>query len=236
MSFTSKDFRRDGECMKIECAIFDFDGTLFDSMFIWDNVGEIYLRSLGKEPKASMNKDVRTLSLYQSACYFKEKYEIALSVEEIMAGINQTIEHFYIYEVQPKASVISFLSELKQQGISICIATASDRYQIEAALKRCGIEDIFEAVFTCTEVGHGKDEPVIFRKAMEYFDADRSNTVVFEDALHAIQTAKKDGFIVASVFDRSEKRQNEIRDISDCYIPDFEHLEEFWEFVLGGKR
>ena len=97
MSFTSKDFRRDGECMKIECAIFDFDGTLFDSMFIWDNVGEIYLRSLGKEPKASISEDVRTLSLYQSACYFKEKYEIDLSVEEIMAGINQTIEHFYIY-------------------------------------------------------------------------------------------------------------------------------------------
>ena len=64
-------------------AIFDFDGTLFDSMFIWDNVGEIYLHSLGKEPKASMREDVRTLSLYQSACYFKEEYGIDLSVEEI---------------------------------------------------------------------------------------------------------------------------------------------------------
>ena len=98
------------------------------------------------------------------------------------------------------------------------------------------MEEIFEAIFTCTEVGHGKDEPEIFRKAMECFDADRSNSVVFEDALHAIQTAKNDGFIVASVFDSSEKRQDEIRDISDCYIPDFEHLDEFWKFVSGGKR
>ena len=231
MSFASKTFRRDGERMKIKCAIFDFDGTLFDSMFIWDNVGEIYLHSLGKEPKASMREDVRTLSLYQSACYFKEEYGIVLSVEEIMAGINQIIEHFYIYEVQPKASVVTFLNELKQQGIFMCIATASDRYQIEAALKRCGMEEIFETIFTCTEVGHGKDEPEIFRKAMEHFDADRSNTVVFEDALHAIQTAKTDGFIVASVFDSSEKRQDKIRDISDCYILDFDHLEEFWNFT-----
>ena len=222
--------------MKIKCAIFDFDGTLFDSMFIWDHVGEIYLQSLGKEPKASLREDVRTLSLYQSACYFQEEYGIDLSVEEIMTGINQTIEHFYIYEVQPKTSVVPFLNELKQQGAILCIATASDRYQIEVALKRCGMENLFEAVFTCTEVGHGKDEPEIFRKAIEYFDADRSNTVVFEDALHAIQTAKNDGFLVASVFDNSEKCQNEIRDISDCYIPDFEHLEEFWKFVSGRKK
>ena len=222
--------------MKIKCAIFDFDGTLFDSMFIWDNVGEIYLHSLGKEPKASIREDVRTLSLYQSACYFKEEYGIDLYVEEIMAGINQTIERFYIHEVQPKDGVVPFLKELKQQGTRMCIATASDRYQIEAALKRCGMKEIFEAIFTCTEVGHGKDEPEIFRKAMEYFVADRSNTVVFEDALHAIRTAKNDGFIVASVFDSSEKRQNEIRDLSDCYIPDFKHLEEFWKFVSGGKR
>ena len=231
MPFASKAFRRDGEGMKIKCAIFDFDGTLFDSMFIWDNVGEIYLRSLGKEPKASMREDIRILSLYQSACYFKEEYGIDLSVEEIMEGINQTIEHFYIHEVQPKVGVVPFLNELKQQGIFMCIATASDRYQIEAALKRCGMEEIFEAVFTCTEVGHGKDEPEIFRKAMEYFDADRSNTVVFEDALHAIRTAKSDGFEVVAVFDSSEEHQNEIRNLSDCYILDFEHLEKFWEFV-----
>ena len=217
--------------MKIKCAIFDFDGTIFDSMFIWDKVGEIYLHSLGKEPKASMREDVRTLSLYQSACYFKEEYGIDLSVEEIMTGINRMIEHFYIYEVQPKDSVVSFLNELKQRGIFMCIATASDRYQIEAALKRCGMTEFFEAVFTCTEEGHGKDEPEIFRKAMEYFGADRSNTVVFEDALHAIQTAKNDGFRVISVFDSSEKRQNEVRDISDCHISDFKHLEEFWEYV-----
>ena len=217
--------------MKIKCAIFDFDGTLFDSMFIWDGVGEIYLRSLGKEPKPSMREDVRALSLYQSACYFKKEYNLAFFVEEIMAGVNQIIKHFYIHEVLPKPCVIDFLEQMKKAEILMCIATASDRYQIEAALGRCGMEHYFEEIFTCSEVGHGKDEPIIFQKAMGHFGADRSNTVIFEDAIHAVQTAKADGFTVVAVFDNSEKHQTEIRDLSDCYITDFEHTEEFWKFA-----
>lgn len=217
--------------MKIKCAIFDFDGTLFDSMFIWESVGEIYLRSLGKEPKPSLREDVRALSLYQSACYFRKEYDLPLSEEQIMSGINKTIEHFYINEVMPKPHVTEFLDEMKQKGIPMCIATASDRYQIEAALSRCGMSHYFEAIFTCSEVGYGKDEPVIFRKAMEYFNSDRSSSIIFEDALHAIKTAKNDGFTVVSVFDDSEKRQDEIRAISDCYIRDFEHTEDFWKFA-----
>ena len=217
--------------MKVKCVIFDFDGTLFDSMFIWDNVGEIYLRSLGKEPTPSMREDVRTLSLYQSACYFKQEYDLSLSVEEIMTGINQTIEHFYIHEVLPKPGVVDFLKQMQMAEISMCIATASDRYQIEAALNRCEMEHYFEAIFTCSEVGYGKDEPIIFQKAMEHFGTDRSSSVVFEDAIHAIQTAKADGFAVVAVFDNSEKRQDEIRNMADCYIVDFEHTEEFWKFA-----
>ena len=217
--------------MKIKCAIFDFDGTLFDSMFIWESVGEIYLRSLGKEPKPSLREDVRALSLYQSACYFRKEYDLPLSEEQIMSGINKTIEHFYINEVMPKPYVTEFLDEMKQKGIPMCIATASDRYQIEAALSRCGMSHYFDAIFTCSEVGYGKDEPVIFRKAMEYFSSDRGSSIIFEDALHAIKTAKNDGFTVVSVFDDSEKRQDEIRAISDCYIRDFEHTEDFWKFA-----
>lgn len=217
--------------MKIKCAIFDFDGTLFDSMFIWDSAGEIYLRSLGKKPKPSMREDVRTLSLYQSACYFKNEYDLGLSVDEIMTGINQTIEYFYINEIQPKPSVVDFMSKMKQAGISLCIATASDRYQIEAALERCKMGHFFDAIFTCSEVGHGKDEPFIFRKAMEYCCADRSNTIIFEDAIHAVRTAKHDGFTTAVVFDKSEKRQEEIQQLSDCYLMDFEHTEPFWKLA-----
>ncbi len=217
--------------MNIKCAIFDFDGTLFDSMFIWETVGETYLRSLGKAPKPSMREDVKALSLHQSACFFQQEYDLPYSVEEIMAGINQAIEHFYIHEVLPKPGVMGFLEQMKQAKIPMCIATASDRYQIKAALRRCGMEHYFEEIFTCSEVGYGKDEPVIFRTAMEHFGADRGTTFIFEDAIHAVQTAKADGFVVVSVFDDSERRQDDLRKLSDCYIMDFEHTEDFWRFA-----
>lgn len=215
--------------MKIKYAIFDFDGTLFDSMSIWDRVGEIYLGSLGIKPKPSLREDVRALSLYQAVCYVKKEYKVSLSEEEIMAGINRVVEDFYLYEVLPKPGVINFLDQMKRAGISMCIATASDQAQIKVALKRCNMDHYFEKIFTCTEIGHGKDEPLIFRKAMEYLGGDRSNTVVFEDAIHAIRTAKEDGFRVVGVFDASERRQEEVRELTDAYLVDFEHTDDFWK-------
>ncbi len=217
--------------MKIKCAIFDFDGTLFDSMGIWDQVGEIYLNSLGKKPRPSLREDVRALSLYQSACYVKREYDLSLSVEEIMAGINQVVENYYVNQVLPKVGVVEFLDQIKLAGISLCIATASDKSQVRAALKRCKMDSYFQAIFSCTEVGHGKDEPMIFREAMEYFGADRTSTLVFEDAIHAIRTAKEDGFTVVGVFDESEKRQKEVRELVDYYLEDFEHTDDFWELT-----
>ena len=217
--------------MKIKCAIFDFDGTLFDSMYIWDNVADTYLSSLGKTPTSTLREDVRALSLYQSACYFKKEYDLSLSTNEIVTGVNQIIERYYLYEVLPKAGVVEFLEQLKNSGVTMCIATATDRYLIESALKRCKMEHYFDAIFTCGEVGHGKDEPVIFRKAMESFDADLVETLVFEDALHAVCTAKADGFTVIAVADDSEMRQSEIYKLSDFYIESFENTEAFWNFI-----
>ena len=219
--------------MNIKCAIFDFDGTLFDSMFIWDEIGERYLRSLGKEPNPSMREAVRTLSLYQAACYLRREYDLPLSTEGIIKGINQMIEHFYLSEILPKPGVCEFLEHMKKAGISMCIATASERYQIEAALKRCGMSQYFDAIFTCSEIGHGKEEPFIFRQAMEVCGAERNTTVVFEDAFHAALTARRDGFSVIAVYDESEKYQEEIRRLADCYLVNFVHTKDFWEFISG---
>ena len=214
-------------------AIFDFDGTLFDSMFIWDTAGEVYLRSIGIEPREDLKKVLKPMSLLQSAQYIRECYQIPLTVEEIMDGINHTVEDFYFHTVQPKEGVIAFLEQMKSQEIRMCIATATDRYQVEAALKRCGMESFFSEIFTCTDVGHGKDEPFIFRKAMDYLGTTRENTVVFEDAYHAAKTAKADGFIVVTVFDSHETKQEELHSVSDCFIENFTQIEHFWEFAYG---
>ena len=208
--------------------IFDFDGTLFDSMFIWDTAGEVYLRSIGKEPETDLQKIFKPMSLLQSAQFIRQKYQIPLSVEEIMDGVNRTVEGFYFHTAQPKPGVIDFLEELHRRNIKMCIATATDRYQVEAALQRCKMRHFFSEIFTCTEVGSGKDRPDIFRKAMEHLQTDRSNTAVVEDAYHAAFTAKQDGFMVVGVYDSHESRQQELLQIADVFLPDYLNLNNFW--------
>ena len=215
----------------LRAAIFDFDGTLFDSNYVWITAGKRFFGSIGVVPKDNLQQEIRTMSLYQSGCYIREEYRLSLAVEEIMEEINWIVEDAYFYEVMPKSGVIPFLHALKAEGIRLCIATATDRYQVEAALKRCSMFGFFEEIFTCSEVGHGKDEPVIFRKAMEYLGTDRSNTVIFEDALHAVQTAKADGFLTVGISDPYIPEQEQLQKLCDTYLTDFSQSEHFWKFA-----
>ena len=217
-------------------VIFDFDGTLFDSMFIWDTTGESYLRSIGKEPASDLQRVLKPMSLLQSANYLQAHYQLSLSVEEICAGINQMVEDFYFHTVQPKPGVIELLEELHRRNIKMCIATATDRYQVEAALARCGMKQFFSKIFTCTEVGSGKNEPVIFRAALEHLGTERGDTIVFEDAFHAAMAAKNDGFMVAAIYDAHEDKQQDIQRLSDVYLTDFSDMTAFWEFASNLRR
>lgn len=212
--------------MSIKGIIFDFDGTLFDSMSIWETAGTDYLTSLGYIAEKDLSKKLKAMSLMQSAEYLKENYDLLLSVSEIMDGVNKTVEDFYFHRAMPKAHVVSLLSILQSKGIKMCIATATDRYQVEVALKRCDMLHYFDAVFACTEVGHGKDEPYIFEIAREAMGTYKTETAVFEDAYHAAKTAKDAGFYVVGVYDRYEKRTAELKVLADVYVNSFSDVEK----------
>lgn len=213
--------------MTIKGAIFDLDGTLLDSMLIWDNAGEQYLRSLGIVPENDIKTTLKNMSMIQGAKYMQKTYHLNKSCEEIIAGVNAVVEHFYMEEVQPKTGVKEFLQRLAKDGVRMCIATATDKYLVASALKRLEMEQYFEKLFTCSEVGHGKDEPHIYETALRYLGTTKENTLVFEDAAYAIETAKTAGFVVAAVYDISEEKQKRVQELSDYYIADFGKLENF---------
>ena len=123
----------------ISSAIFDVDGTLLDSMTVWDTIADDYLLSLGLQPKENLTEVFKTFSLEQSAQYYQEHYNVKKSVPEIIEGINQLISDFYFYKAPLKSGVKEFLNELKEHSIPMCIATATELNLIEAALSRCGI-------------------------------------------------------------------------------------------------
>ena len=202
-------------------AIFDFDGTLVDSMFIWDTIGEDYLRSLGKEP----NEDLRTvfmpLTLEEAAEYYREHYGVTLSVKEIVGGVNAMVEEIYRTRVTLKHGVADYLRWLKENGTQMCIATVTDRYLVEETLERLGILHYFSEIFTCAEVGYGKDKPIIYRKALEHLGTPREETFVFEDSLFALKTAWADEFSTVGVYDWYEDKQEDIMTLADYYISDY---------------
>lgn len=211
----------------IQGAIFDLDGTLLDSMFIWDTIGEVYLRSLGMEPKEDLRETFKTFSLEQSAMYYREHYGVTLSVEEIINGVNDMVEDYYIKTVPLKPGVKEFLMKLQDYGVKMCIATVTDRHLVEAALKRCGVREFFSEIFTCAQVGSSKEKPVIYRVAREHLGTDKTQTIVFEDAFYALKTAKEDGFVVAAVYDGHEDNQKDMKLISNFYIENFTNIDAF---------
>ena len=202
-------------------AIFDFDGTLVDSMFIWDTIGEDYLRLLGKEPHEDLKETFMTLTLEEAAEFYRTHYGVTLSVKEIVDGVNTMVEGIYRTRVALKQGVADFLAQLKENGTRMCIATVTDRYLVEETLDRLGILQYFSEIFTCAEVGYGKDKPIIYRKALEHLDTAKNETYVFEDSLFALKTAKADGFTTVGVYDRHENRQDNLKNLADYYIVDF---------------
>ncbi|MBR3996817.1 MAG: HAD family phosphatase [Clostridia bacterium] len=203
-------------------AIFDFDGTLLDSMFIWDTIGEDYLRTLGKEPHENLKETFMTLTLEEAAEYYREHYKVTLSVTEIVDSINAMVEGIYRTKVTLKPGVMAYLRLLKERGVKMCVATVTDRYLVEDTLERLGILHYFCGIFTCAEVGYGKDKPIIYQKALEHLGTAKEETFVFEDSLFALETAKTDGFPTVGVYDMHESRQEEMKRLADCYVQSFE--------------
>ena len=205
----------------IKGAIFDLDGTIIDSMFIWDTIGEEYLRSLGMEPKENLAEVFKTFTLEQAAEYYQSHYGIKLSAREIVEGINNMVAEIYRTKVVLKAGVSDFLKRLQSANVKMCVATVTDRAIVEDVLKRLKIYEYFSEIFTCAEVGCNKETPEIYRQALKHLETEKTETIVFEDVLHALKTAKKDGFKIAAIYDSHEPRQKEMKEISDYYITDF---------------
>jgi len=212
-------------------AIFDLDGTLLDSMPAWNTLASAYLRSIGHVPRADVDAAVSTFTMQQTARYFQTEYGVAFSEEAIMAGVKAMIRHFYEAEVQPKPGVPAFLQQLSRQGVKLCVATATDAQLARSALSRCGLMHFFTAIITCEEVGAGKDQPLIYREALTRLGTSREETIVFEDACHALQTARADGFLTVAVHDASEPDWERTKRISHHAMNDLTETEAFRAFV-----
>lgn len=208
---------------KYKYAIFDMDGTLIDSMPAWENLGRDYLKQKGIKVPENLNEIINAMSLTESANYFRREFRIKDSVKKIISDINKLIEDKYRYEILLKPYVNEYLSSLKSAGVTMCIATATPIELAEAALKRLNVFQYFYCIVCCDEVGVGKTKPDVYYLAIKKMGADIENTMVYEDADYAIETAKKAGFYTIGVYDEAAgKTKEEMKLLCDKYIDSFE--------------
>ena len=212
--------------MKIKAAIFDLDGTLLDSMGMWQNVCDEYLERNGLGAQGKLSEEFRTMSLDRSSHYIKEAFKLDKSAQQIFDEIIDMVEERYTSTLPLKDGAYDFVKKLYEDGTKICVATASMRHLVERAMKRTGLAELASGIFTCSEAGAPKTEPAVFLQAMEFLGTKPEETWVFEDSLLAIKPAKSIGCKVCAVYDDSNADTTEpIKELADVYIKSFTETE-----------
>lgn len=212
----------------VKGAIFDMDGTLIDSLMIWDVVwdtfGQKFLNGAGFRPQQADDKAVRTMTLADAMQHIHSVYSMGSSGEELLEAASETIVHFYSHDVKLKNGVREFLDFCRSRGMKMCIASATDKRLLQIAIEHCQIEKYFDHILSCSEIGKGKDEPDIYLKAMECLGTGIEETCIFEDSHIAIETAHKIGLKTVGIHDRFNYGHEEIQRIADVYIAEGETL------------
>ena len=208
---------------RIRAAIFDADGTLVDSMPMWNRITYDYADFKGIYAPPGLSKVMNEMCLEQCAVYYKEKLGAKGTVEEIMAEITGMAAKKYRTSVPEIESASAFLCMLKQNGIRTALATASDLSTLTPALERLGLFENIDVLESCTTIGKSKDYPDIYLKCAANLGVSPEECVVFEDALYAVRTAKKAGFSVVGLMtaELTAEEKAEFRALCDVCIPNY---------------
>ena len=211
----------------IKGAIFDLDGTLLDSMWVWNKVDVDFLGSRGFAVPPDYQKAISAMGFRETAEYTIKRFGLNENPEDIIQEWNDMAEHTYHYEVEIKPCVKETLEALKAQGVRLGIATASYATLFQECLKRNGVYDYFAAFTETKEVPRGKGFPDVYIKAARKMGCLPEECVVFEDIHKGILAAKTGGFYTVGVYDeKSSDSWEEIRRDSDCAISGFGQLFE----------
>ena len=205
-----------------KAVIFDLDGTLVDSMWMWKAIDIEYLGKFGYELPPTLQKDIEGMSFSETAVYFKETFQIPDSLEEIKTTWNRMAYEKYTKEVPLKKGVQEFLDYGKENGILFGIATSNSRELVDATLEALKIKEYFACVMTACEVAKGKPAPDIYLAVAENLQVEPSRCLVFEDIEMGILAGKNAGMEVCAVEDEFSMNQiEEKKRLADYYIKDY---------------
>lgn len=211
----------------IEAVIFDLDGSMVDSMWIWKAIDIEYLGKFGIELPENLQACIEGMSFSETAAYFKERFALSDDLETIKEDWNRMAWDKYAHEVPVKEGVRELLAYCKEHGIKIGIATSNSRQLVENVVQAHRLEACFDCIMTACEVEKGKPSPDIYLAVAKELAVAPANCLVFEDIIPGIQAGKAAGMKVCAVYDKySEYQDEEKRRLADYYTYAFRDLIE----------
>ena len=204
--------------------LFDFDGTLVDSMPVYVSSMLRILDENGVCYGDDIVKIITPLGLIGTAKYYIE-IGVDKTEEELISTMKEYMLHEYLYNIPAKENVISTLNELKTRGASLNVLTASPHATLDACLKRIGIYDLFDNVWSCDDFCTTKADPQIYVEAAKKIGKPVNEILFLDDNFNADKTAKQAGMLVCGVYDKSSDDYiDDIKAFRDYYIYDFKEL------------
>ena len=211
-----------------DAAIFDMDGTIMDSLGIWERIDYDFLeKKRGIKVPEDYVHNIAAMSFSEIAIYTKNRFKLSDSPEELMQEWTDMAIYEYSHNVLLKPFVKEYINQLKKYGKKIVLCTSSPEYFFKPALRNNGIYELFDAFANTCEAGEGKNSPKVYLLAAQKAGVPAERCIVFEDVISAAASAKKAGMTVCGVYDeRSRSRQDELRAVCDMYINGFRELME----------
>ena len=208
-----------------KAVIFDFDGTIANSRYVWQKVDVDFFAKRGMEIPRDYVEAISVMSFYNGAVYTKEKYNIKESVEEIMNEWNSQALREYKENVVLKPFVKEYLRELKDRGYKIGLATAALHDYYIPVLEREGVLDCFDVFTDTRDDARDKNFPDIYLLCAEKLGSNSANSIVFEDVLKGVKSSVSAGFNTTAVYDNQPESQWEIiKNTANRHIMDFSEL------------
>lgn len=203
----------------IDGVIFDLDGTLVDSMWMWKTIDVEYLARFGLEFPTDLQGKIEGMSFSETAIYFKERFNLPDSLDQIKSDWNKMAWDKYLYEVPLKEGAREFLQYLKDNHIPAGIATSNSRDLVDLIIDKLNIAEFFASIRTSCEVEKGKPSPDIYLLVANDLGVEPKKCLVFEDVIQGVMGGKNANMKVCAVYDEfSEKDDQEKKRLSDYYI------------------
>ena len=194
--------------MNIRGAIFDLDGTLTDSMYIWQKAPVDLVRRYGGDPPEDLARDLKEMGRREAAEYLRSRFSLSTTPEELMDTLNDLVTEEYRSRVPMKPGADRLLARLADSGISCCIATASEAFQARSAMERLGLWPHFRFAVSCVQYG-GKTRPDIYLEAARRL------------GMKVVALTAEGPFRVCGVWDASaEEDQAALKALADWYVRD----------------